>query len=255
MLDESEVIKWGVEAFKQANASYEEYETQHPGRWQKFPISYTIYGASFYRWGFRKGISVAPDCINPYDPCNPHHQQGMRIAFWINTQLDLFEGVMNIGADGDVQEYLADDKEHLIQTYNEILSIQENPLYPYLSEWYLRQLAIAKAAYTKRCAGYIKAQKLEAMRSSPRYGFIYLLESTVGYWKIGRSAVPVQRIGKLGVQLPFEIDVEALIETADMYELESGLHKKYEKKRVRGEWFNLDTEDIAYIKSLAVQSW
>lgn len=97
---------------------------------------------------------------------------------------------------------------------------------------------------------------LNDLRRSPQHGFIYLLDSQVGYWKIGRSGVPVQRIGKLEVVLPFELDVVALIETANMYVMESKLHQRYAAKRVRGEWFRLETDDIAYIKSLVgIPAW
>lgn len=88
------------------------------------------------------------------------------------------------------------------------------------------------------------------MRISPRHGYVYLVDSQIGVWKIGRSSVPVKRISKLDVVLPYDLEVSALIETKDMYSLESRLHDMYASKRVKGEWFKLTTEDIEYIKSL-----
>lgn len=96
----------------------------------------------------------------------------------------------------------------------------------------------------------------DRMRSSPQHGYVYLVDSRAGYWKIGRSAVPVQRIGMLEVKLPYDLEVIALIETKNMYVLESRLHKKYAAKRAKGEWFRLTPEDIAFIKSLVpIPKW
>lgn len=107
---------------------------------------------------------------------------------------------------------------------------------------YCEDCAVEQAQYRRRY--------FEKLRQSPRHGYIYLLESSVSYWKIGRSGVPVKRIRKLEVVLPFDIEVDTLIETADMYALESELHRKYEYKRIRGEWFALNIGDVTYIRGL-----
>jgi hypothetical protein len=94
----------------------------------------------------------------------------------------------------------------------------------------------------------------QVMRRSPRFGYVYLLNSLIGYYKIGRSAVPVERVRKLDVVLPFELKVEALIETADMHRLEKELQTRFSEYRIRGEWFALDEQHVLFIKRMVVQS-
>ncbi len=82
-------------------------------------------------------------------------------------------------------------------------------------------------------------------------GYVYLLQSPTSAYKIGRTKSPKSRSKTFGVQLPFEVEFIALIKTNDMLRLEAELHQQYAEKRVNGEWFNLSSEDVEYIKSLA----
>jgi len=90
----------------------------------------------------------------------------------------------------------------------------------------------------------------KARPEKSRHGFVYLLRSDTGYWKIGRTVNPASREKTFGVKLPFVVRFEHLIETNDMIALELRLHNHFSKKRVDGEWFDLSSEDTAYIKSL-----
>jgi hypothetical protein len=81
-------------------------------------------------------------------------------------------------------------------------------------------------------------------------GYVYLLKSVSGHWKIGRSGNPNNRLKTFGIQLPFEVEFEHLIQTCDMSKSEATLHAQFASKRVNGEWFNLSPDDVAYIKSI-----
>lgn len=83
-----------------------------------------------------------------------------------------------------------------------------------------------------------------------RPGFVYLLKSVTGHWKIGRTVSPKDRLKTFGIQLPFEVEFEHLIPTNNMAEAESRLHIRFEARHVNGEWFALTDEDVAYIKSI-----
>lgn len=83
-----------------------------------------------------------------------------------------------------------------------------------------------------------------------RAGYVYLVKSSTGYYKIGRTIDPDDRMRTFSVKLPFEVAYEHLIKTSDMFMLESQLHNKFHKKRINGEWFILDESDVEYIKSL-----
>ena len=91
-----------------------------------------------------------------------------------------------------------------------------------------------------------------AVRSSGVAGYVYLLSSPFGFYKIGCSTKPKNRLMTFGVQLPFEVDCLCTIYTGDMYGLEHQLHERFAEKRSKGEWFELSESDVDYIKGLSV---
>lgn len=84
-------------------------------------------------------------------------------------------------------------------------------------------------------------------------GYVYLLQSMTDpiHYKIGRTSSPDNRIKTFGIQLPFKVEYIALIKAYNMYALETALHEKFSDKRIDGEWFALNPDNIAYIKNLA----
>lgn len=91
----------------------------------------------------------------------------------------------------------------------------------------------------------------EKVKTRPRNadpsGYVYLLQSSTGYYKIGRARNPNNRMATFGVKLPFEVEYRHLIKTDDMFALEAELHRRYADCRVNGEWFNLSDEQVAEI--------
>lgn len=82
-------------------------------------------------------------------------------------------------------------------------------------------------------------------------GYVYLLKSDNGHHKIGKAKNPEDRLKTFTVKLPFHVEYICTIKTNDMRVLEETLHERFANKRIDGEWFNLETEDIEYIKGLA----
>jgi hypothetical protein len=80
-------------------------------------------------------------------------------------------------------------------------------------------------------------------------GYVYLLQSSTGYYKIGRTSDPENRIKTFAVKMPFEIEYLHLIPTKSMAETERQLHHHFADKRVGGEWFALNNVDVATIKA------
>ena len=79
-----------------------------------------------------------------------------------------------------------------------------------------------------------------------RNSFVYLMHNkTNGYYKIGKSNNPKFRERTLQSQEP---DVELIAKWEVDSNEEKLLHKKFKDKRVRGEWFALDEEDVNYIE-------
>lgn len=127
----------------------------------------------------------------------------------------------------------------------------EDALRPYVKRYH--------DTYLRSNAGKAWLRAQEKQRQKPRRqvraGYIYVIQSQSGEYKIGLSETPKKRISKLEVKLPFDIEVIHLIQTDDMHRLESSLHMTFEAKRVRGEWFALDSEDVDYIKQMTTMMY
>ena len=92
---------------------------------------------------------------------------------------------------------------------------------------------------------------LKTSKSVLDKGYVYLIQSPTGTFKIGRTNNPKNRMKTFSVKLPFEVSYLCLVPTTNMYKLERALHQKFAHRRVNGEWFALDETDVAYIRSLA----
>ena len=84
--------------------------------------------------------------------------------------------------------------------------------------------------------------------------YVYVIKdaSASGYYKIGKTHLPSQRLVRFSVILPFRIEIMTIIPCEDMSELEAYLHRTYSKYRVNGEWFNLS--HIALFDILSMDS-
>lgn len=83
-------------------------------------------------------------------------------------------------------------------------------------------------------------------------GYVYLIqELNHGYFKIGKTNNPAQRLNRFEVRLPFQVDYICLIPADDALLLENNLHWRFKHRHVAGEWFALSDEDVASIMALA----
>lgn len=98
----------------------------------------------------------------------------------------------------------------------------------------------------------IERSKTESKKRKSSPGFVYLIKCE-GYYKIGMSNDPKNRIPHLSVLTPFNTSAICVIESEDMRLLEKQLHDKFTDKRVNGEWFVLSDEDVEYIKRIATE--
>ena len=85
---------------------------------------------------------------------------------------------------------------------------------------------------------------------------VYLMQDTTNdFYKIGRSKEPRYREKTLQSEKP---TIELLFCFAGSRKDEKYLHEHFKEKRIRGEWFHLDDDDVAYIKEYAnkiVKPW
>ncbi len=76
------------------------------------------------------------------------------------------------------------------------------------------------------------------------YGYVYLFKSG-RYYKIGMTKDTVRRGAELRIQLPERMDLIHSIQTDDPSGVESYWHRRFDAKRMNGEWFDLSHDDIA----------
>jgi hypothetical protein len=81
-------------------------------------------------------------------------------------------------------------------------------------------------------------------------GFVYLIQSELNHYKIGKAQKIEQRMSAFSLTLPFAIELIHSFKSNDYSRAEAVLHQRFALKRGRGEWFNLEPEDVAWICSL-----
>jgi hypothetical protein len=86
-------------------------------------------------------------------------------------------------------------------------------------------------------------------------GYVYLVPAygeggIIGY-KIGKTTNPESRRKTFGVKFNFDVGFLALIASADYSLTETKLHQQFAaKRRGNSEWFDLDADDIEFIKGM-----
>lgn len=85
--------------------------------------------------------------------------------------------------------------------------------------------------------------------NSASAGYVYLLR-LLHYYKIGIAVDVNRRVNTLNSGLPFDVEIVHTLYVDNMAKAEAFLHRSFEKKLVRGEWFLLQPEDVDFIKSL-----
>ena len=78
-------------------------------------------------------------------------------------------------------------------------------------------------------------------------GAVYLFRHGKHY-KIGKTYDTVRRGNELRIQLPENLDLVHEIKTDDPSGIEAYWHRRFEAKRMNGEWFDLNSADIKAFK-------
>ena len=79
-------------------------------------------------------------------------------------------------------------------------------------------------------------------------GYVYLIAIETGLYKIGLTTTPESRMSGLSTGLPYELTLVHTIKCRDRFKIEKFFHEKFASKRVKGEWFALEKDDIEYFK-------
>lgn len=81
-----------------------------------------------------------------------------------------------------------------------------------------------------------------------KYGFVYLVRGHPGEYKIGRTTLVDRRLSELGATSAIEHKLIHEIKTDDPSGIESYWHRRFEEKRMKGEWFKLTPVDLKAFK-------
>jgi Meiotically up-regulated gene 113 len=80
-------------------------------------------------------------------------------------------------------------------------------------------------------------------------GYVYFVQEHMnGTFKIGKTKHIEKRMNVFGVKLPFKNELIYLIKTGNHHQTEVAFHKHFSTKRLEGEWFNLNQDDLTWVK-------
>ncbi|WP_202841483.1 GIY-YIG nuclease family protein [Luteimonas saliphila] len=97
---------------------------------------------------------------------------------------------------------------------------------------------------------YLGKFELPPPRVRDTFGYVYLIQSTTGYCKIGSSRSVPNRVRQLQCANPEPLTLLHQFPSADAQQDESSLHARFAPRCVRNEWFALTEADIASIRAL-----
>lgn len=87
---------------------------------------------------------------------------------------------------------------------------------------------------------------LKTRNGAKDIGYCYLMiDHNTGYFKIGRSLAPYDRERTLQSEKP---TIEMILKWEGGPKEEAKWHRRFSKKRIRGEWFDLNEFDVKEIK-------
>lgn len=95
---------------------------------------------------------------------------------------------------------------------------------------------------------YLRKPTAKSVPKQKTAGFVYLIGMETGLYKIGLSKNTDGRLSDLSNATPYELTLIHKIECRDCFKIEKFFHEKFAHKRVKGEWFQLDADDIEYFK-------
>lgn len=211
------------------------------------------YQFEFQNLGFDEGVTVNPKRHDLNDPDVLHALKIALEAYPIVNRVMIFMGASHyygIQEDDRLRRQMHVFDDELIELHISEAKMVETQTYVTVPDYTIRYIEFLRAEKYRRDEKARKASKKQEKRLATGAGYVYLIQSPTGAYKIGRTKNPKDRMKTFGVQLPFEVEFVHLIETPDMYTLESDLHKRFEERRVNGEWFALEPADIEFIKGL-----
>lgn len=124
---------------------------------------------------------------------------------------------------------------------------QEKTLQGIGAKW-IREILLASVADK-----FVEPETPVEPRKVDRSGFVYLMKSSDGLYRIGKTKYPKMRLKAYKNKYPdLVLEIEHLIRCDDYDKAELTLHSQFEARRVGPkEWFRLTNEDVIQIKSIS----
>ena len=101
------------------------------------------------------------------------------------------------------------------------------------------------------------AQKRPAIhKRQSANGYVYLIHCVgTSLYKIGISKIDYySRLSTMQSGCPYELEFVDTMHSTQYQKLEKTLHAKFKNKRIRGEWFDLDSESLSEVKGYFKQN-
>jgi len=88
--------------------------------------------------------------------------------------------------------------------------------------------------------------------SNPEDAVVYVIEHTNGFYKLGSSIKPEQRLRDIQVATPYELSLRTTVETVDdgRTSAEKALQGYYSCLHKRGEWYELPDAEVRALEIL-----
>ena len=117
--------------------------------------------------------------------------------------------------------------------------------YSHVSHNAIREFVAGWETRNTRKVGIKSSRKI-----SGQPGWVYVIKADERY-KIGISVSDVnKRIESLRTASAFPIEVICIIEVENAREIEALLHNRFRHKRLKGEWFSLDADDLDSLRRM-----
>jgi hypothetical protein len=204
-------------------------------------VTYAIQG---YDISFCDGNLLIPSTADFDDPA---YVEALKFAASVAPGLDI---ILRLKEYSKNPSYLYTESDQFITWACESANLITNQTFFTVPSEVLAVCEWAKIERRRRDEKRAWEEQQQERRRARARGYVYLLRSETGHYKIGKTKDPENRLATFSVKLPFPVAYEHVIATPDMASLEKSLHLQFEHRRINGEWFVLDDDEIAYIKSL-----